>query len=95
MKRIRADDHPRKQPKAERLLRYRPPRPRTIKRVRVRVRAQPEQIEADEFVQYHLARIGYAKEVERQSFAAIAEYLATTAPADLRRECDQERKRTQ
>jgi hypothetical protein len=81
MKRIRVNDQPRIEPKAKtREPRYRP-RARPIKRVRVSV--EPQQIEADEFVQYHLARINYAKELERQSFAAIAEYLATTAPADL------------
>jgi hypothetical protein len=81
MKRIRVDDHlPRKRKPLAR-IRVDDGKPRALKRIRVSV--PPEQIEADDFVQYHLARISYAKEVEQESWAAIAAYLASTAPADL------------
>jgi hypothetical protein len=64
-----------------RRFRYKPPKakPPAIKRVRV----PPAEIEADEFVQYHLAKISAAKETERTSWAAIADYLVASAPADL------------
>jgi hypothetical protein len=81
MKRIKIHDDPPRKRKPLARIRCDDSNPRSLKRIRVPT--SPEHIEADEFVQYHLARISYAKEVEKDSWAEIAAYLAETAPADF------------
>lgn len=90
MKRIKSSDQPRgHQPKAKpRVLRYRPRPAGPIERMRAP--SAPDLEEADEFLQYHFARIEHArvrqraalrtfeqaKEAERHSFRLIADHLA-------------------
>jgi hypothetical protein len=81
MKRIKVHDDPPRKQKSLARIRCDDSKPRGLKRVKVP--ASPEQIEADEFVQYHLAQISDAKETERNSWAEIAAYLAETAPANF------------
>ncbi len=100
MKRYRASDEPRKKPKARtRELRYQPRPARPIERIRAP--SAPDLEEADDFLQYHFARIKdakarqraavrafeQAKEAERQAFGLIAAHLAACGEpqADTRR----------
>lgn len=79
MKRIRAEYQeapPRKR------WRYKERKPKeVIKRIRA-TPPRPELEEADDVMQYHLARIRYSKEVEARSWKAIADYLAANDPAE-------------
>lgn len=51
--------------------------PRTEGRVRLREITQHS--EADDFVQFHLARVRLAKQLEEESWKKLAAYLATPA----------------
>lgn len=60
-------------------------KPRKLKDPIKRIRAygpRPDRAEADGIMQYHLARIRYAKQIETTSWKAIADYLAANDPAE-------------